>query len=336
MKTEISRDIQRVCQLLEMGEAVAIPTETVYGLAANGLNPNAVRRIYEIKGRPSYNPLILHFSDKEKVFQATTRVPDWANELMDQFWPGPLTLVLPKAKNIPDVVTAGKQTVAVRVPSHPLMLEVLNHLDFPLAAPSANLFGRISPTRPEHVLKELNGRISLILDGGSCLYGVESTIIGVDTDDSPLLLRHGSIALEAIEAKIGRISKAIDPSDSPLAPGMLKSHYAPRTPAYLVGQLATWIEKLDHLKLGMLCFTTSERIDDPRIRVLSMSGNLEEAARELYRVMHELDHLKLDLLLFETFPQNGLGISINDKLQRATKPIVELRKFLKNEHRSLN
>lgn len=330
MKTEISQDIQKVVELLKKGDPVAVPTETVYGLAANGFDPDAVRLIYEVKGRPSYNPVILHFSTKEKVFQAVTQVPLWANELMDYFWPGPLTLVLPKARHIPDIVTAGLDTVAVRIPAHPLMLEILKNIDFPLAAPSANLFGRISPTRPEHVFQDLNGRIQMILDGGSCQYGVESTIVGIDESGSPLLLRHGSISKEDVEEKIGRINEARSGSDTPAAPGMLKSHYAPRTPSFLVDELTPWIEKLDHLQLGMLCFTLSEGPDDPRVRVLSPSGDLQVATKELYRVMHELDQLKLDILLFKSFPTYGLGVSINDKLHRATRPTIELRKFLKS------
>jgi L-threonylcarbamoyladenylate synthase len=332
MRTEISNDLSLASNFLLKGEVVAVPTETVYGLAANGFDPDAVKKIFFAKNRPLFNPLILHFSAKEKALEVLSEVPNWAHKLMDEFWPGPLTLVLPKKGMVPDEVTSGKDTVAVRVPNHAIMHQLLCMLDFPLAAPSANLFGRISPTRPDHVFNDLNGRIPLIIDGGQCDRGIESTIVGVNAEGMPVLLRKGAIPLEKIEMIIGRIDEVKALEDSPLAPGMLKKHYAPKTPSYLVKDTDKWISKLDLTKyrIGVLRLMNSNMTNTVLTRELSSNGDLNEAARQLYKVMHELDELSLDILLFELFPESGIGRSINDKLVRATKPLLELRKYIQH------
>ena len=332
MITVLSKDLNLAAKLLREGEVVAVPTETVYGLAANGFDPEAVKKIFLAKGRPSYNPLILHFSCKEKAIEAVSEVPEWAEKLMNEFWPGPLTLVLPKIESIPNEVTSGKSTVAVRVPSHKLMHELLCRLDFPLAAPSANLFSKISPTLTEHVLRDLNGKIPLIIDGGQCDRGIESTIVGMDKNGSPLLLRKGSIPREKMEVIIGRLEEVTSIEGDPIAPGMLKKHYAPETNSFLVKKSGKWLSKLDleKYRVGVMCCVDLLKSDRAFIKELSANGDLSEAARELYKAMHELDSLCFDILLFEEFPEAGIGPSINDKLRRATKPIIQLRKYLKN------
>lgn len=332
MKTVLSNDLSLASNFLIHGEVVAVPTETVYGLAANGFDPEAVRKIFLAKGRPSFNPLILHFPFKEKAMEVVSEVPEWAEKLMDEFWPGPLTLVLPKKECVPDEVTSGKKTVAVRVPSHRIMNELLCILDFPLAAPSANLFSKISPTLPEHVLRDLNGKIPLVIDGGQCDRGIESTIVGMDLNGLPVLLRKGAIPIEKIEQIIGRLEEVTSIEGDPMAPGMLKKHYAPRTTAFFVKQSGKWLSKLDleKYRVGVMCCVDFHKSDRAFIKELSKKGDLNEAARDLYKVMHELDSLCFDILLFEEFPELGVGPSINDKLRRATKPIIQIRKYLKN------
>jgi L-threonylcarbamoyladenylate synthase len=330
MRTEISQDLDLAVKLLRAGEVVAVPTETVYGLAANGFDPDAVRKIFLVKERPSFNPLILHFSSKEKALEVLSDVPPWALKLMDELWPGPLTLVLPKKRMVPNEVTSGKATVAVRVPSHKIIHDLLCKLDFPLAAPSANLFGRISPTLPEHVLKDLDGRISLIIEGGQCDHGIESTIIGMDANGLPTLLRRGSIPKERIEHIIGKLKEIKSNEDDPLAPGMLKKHYAPQTPSFLVKEPERWLSKFDlkKYKIGVVRVRETNKIEGAVIRELSATSDLNEAARQLYKVMHDMDVLCLDFILFEEFPGTDLGPSLNDKLKRATKPLIQLRKFV--------
>lgn len=330
MTTEVSIDIGKAAGLLRCGHVVAVPTETVYGLAANGFDQSAVLKIFEAKQRPSYNPLILHCASKEQALELFKVIPKWAEELMDRFWPGPLTLVLPKTEKVPDIVTSGKDSVAVRVPAHPMFLRLLADLKFPLAAPSANLFGRISPTSADHVLHDLSGRIPMILNGGSCGHGIESTIIGMNDLGDPFILRQGSITQQILEDQIGKVDVFQDYADLPLAPGMLKRHYAPETPSFLVQDLSKWMEKVSHLKVGTMRFSQHSSYDeDKHLRILSARGDIAEAAQNLYATMRELDQSEYDLLLFEKFPNNDLGVAINDKLDRATRSMFEIRKYFK-------
>jgi len=224
----MNSEIKKAASLLSQGNVVAIPTETVYGLAANAFDEKAVAKIFEIKGRPNYNPLIVHIKSIEDLNMIAQKIPQKAYQLAQKFWPGPLTLILPKKNNIPSIVTANKNTVGIRIPSHPIALELLNEIDFPIAAPSANPFGYISPTTSFHVQKQLGTKIPFILDGGMCEKGIESTIIGFE-DGEPILYRLGSLSIEAIENNIGTVKIKFDTDSSPEAPGMLKKHYSPNT-----------------------------------------------------------------------------------------------------------
>ena len=320
MKTELTTDIYKAAYILREGGVVAIPTETVYGLAANALNESAVTKIYESKGRPHFNPLIIHISDAGRLNDLVKEIPIKASELAKRFWPGPLTLVLKKQNHIPDIVTAGKSTVAVRVPDHNVTRDLLYLLDFPLAAPSANMFGQISPSETSHVVHGLNGRIPLVLEGGSCQKGIESTIVSFDEDGTPVLLRPGSITIEQIEECVGPVRVRTKDNVAPDAPGMLDRHYSPRTPAFLASDLGELIREFEGKKIGILSLTGISRIPSGAVQLcLSDSGDLNEAAQNLYRYMHELDDMKLDVLLFQTMPETGIGISINDRLKRAAK-----------------
>lgn len=313
----ISKDIQKAIQLLTEDELVAIPTETVYGLAGNVFSEKAIKHIFSTKKRPFFNPLIVHLPGVEALRNVVAHVPDKATLLAAAFWPGPLTLVLKKNNKIPDIITAGKDTVAVRVPNHPVTLELLRQLPFPLAAPSANPFGSISPTNPSHVERYFKNDVKQVLDGGSCKNGIESTIVGFENDE-PVLYRLGALSIETIEAVVGKVSVKNKKEQNPDAPGMLARHYAPSTKTFLVDTVAEEIKKHAGKKIGILVFKDS--LNNPSFTeiVLSKKGSLQEAASKLYDSLHKLDDQKLDVIITERFPDNGLGKSINDRLQRAT------------------
>lgn len=313
----ISSDIAKAIAILNRGELVAIPTETVYGLAGNIFNESSIKKIFTTKNRPEFNPLIVHIPSKDYLKKVVSEIPEKAQQLADAFWPGSLTLILPKHKSIPDLVTGGKGTVGIRIPNHPLTLELLSSLEFPLAAPSANPFNRISPTKPEHVAEYFSNQIEMVLDGGTCQKGVESTIIGFENDE-PIVYRLGAISLEDIEAVIGRVTIKNKNEENPDAPGMLLKHYSPKTKIIVSEAIKKDIERFKNEKLGILSFRTSH--SDSRIQfqsILSEKGDLEEAAANLYEALHELDKQNLSLILAEKFPDNGLGRTINDRLQRA-------------------
>ncbi|MFC3417195.1 L-threonylcarbamoyladenylate synthase [Algoriphagus hitonicola] len=316
---KIGQDIALAKQLLEQGELVAIPTETVYGLAANALNPDSVSRIFETKNRPAFDPLIIHTDAIEKVGRFVLEFPDPLKLLAEAFWPGPLTLLLPRRPIIPDLVTSGLDQVAVRIPSHPLTKSLLSTLDFPLAAPSANPFGYISPTSAAHVQKQLGEKIPYILDGGKCEVGLESTIVGME-DGEIIIYRLGGLELSAIEARVGQVQVKTHSSSNPSAPGLLESHYAPRK-RLILGDLEAMVSAHIHKELdfGVLSFQRKFR-DVPHNRQvqLSESGNLREAAQKLFSAMRELDELEVDCILAERLPDEGLGKAINDRLQRAS------------------
>ena len=313
----ISTDISKAIEILNNGELVAIPTETVYGLAGNIFNESSVKRIFETKKRPAYNPLIVHIPSIEYLNKVVSYIPEKAKQLADAFWPGSLTLILPKKSSIPDLVTAGKSTVGVRIPNHPVTLELLKRLEFPLAAPSANPFNRISPTRPEHVADYFEDSLEMVLDGGVCQKGVESTIIGFE-NDNPVVYRLGAISIEEIEAVVGPVELKNKKERNPDAPGMLLKHYSPRTKIMISDSIVTDHEVYKSEKIGVLSFSNSYNQSLVKVNsILSPSGNLEEAAANLYQSLHELDSQNLTIILAEKFPEEGLGKTINDRLQRA-------------------
>ena len=315
----MNREIFKAIALLKASENIAIPTETVYGLAANAYDEIAIKKIFETKGRPLFNPLIVHIHSKDYLDKVANSIPPKAIVLAEHFWPGSLTLVLPKNENIPDLVTAGKPTVAVRVPNHPLTLELLYNLDFPLVAPSANPFGSISPTTAQHVSDYFQERIPLILDGGACQNGIESTIIGFEGDD-PILYRLGALSLDEIESVIGKVKIKNKNEISPEAPGMLLKHYAPSTETIIVDDIENFIQNNQTKNIGTLTFhkaVSNENVVHQEI--VSTQKNYKEAAAELYKAMHRLDKMNLTLIVVERFPNEGLGQSINDRLERATK-----------------
>jgi L-threonylcarbamoyladenylate synthase len=315
----ITTNTNKAKQILLNDDIVAMPTETVYGLAGNAFSKKALKKIFTLKKRPFYNPLIVHIKSTTFLDTVAHDIPDIAMKLADAFWPGPLTLVLKKQPNIPDLVTSGKETVAVRVPSHPLALELLAKLDFPLAAPSANSFGGISPTTAEHVSNYFKEDLEIILDGGECEKGIESTIIGFE-NNQPILYRHGSIAVEEIERIVGKVIVFTKNDVKPNAPGMLSRHYAPKTDTYLTNNVNELIKTFSDKKIGLLLFK-DEIIDRRDIfqEVLSKTGNLNEAAKNFYATMHRLDKSNLDVIIAEKFPNIGLGKTINDRLERAIK-----------------
>lgn len=315
----ITKDINKAKEELIRSKLVVIPTETVYGLAGNAFDEIAVKKIFDLKQRPYHNPLIVHIKSAKDLNRIARDIPPTAHKLAEMFWPGPLTLVLDKNSNIPDLVTSGKDTVAVRVPNHKLTLELLNLLDFPLAAPSANPFGSISPTCAEHVHGYFNDQLEIILDGGDCDKGIESTIIGFE-GDLPVLYRHGSLAVEDIEKVVGPLITIIHDDVSPNAPGMLSRHYAPKTEIIVTNDVQASIDNNREKRVGVLIF--KDRVQNSEIihqEILSENGDFNEAASKLYNSMHLLDKLNLDLIIAEVFPDEGLGKTINDRLQRATK-----------------
>ena len=259
----------------------------------------------------------MHIPSIDSLSDIVTHVPEKAKLLAAAFWPGSLTLVLKKSNKIPDLITAGKDTVAVRVPNHPVTLELLKQLPFPLAAPSANPFGSISPTKPTHVENYFKNDIQMVLDGGSCTNGIESTIIGFENEE-PVIYRLGALPVEDIEALVGAISIKNKKEEKPDAPGMLARHYAPKTSTFLADNIAAEIEKNCGKKIGVLVFKSSLNNENITEIILSKNGSLQEAAAKLYDAMHELDTKNLDIIIAERFSEFGLGKSINDRLQRAT------------------
>jgi len=308
--------IRQAAEIIRQGGIVAFPTETVYGLGADAYNPLAVARVFEVKRRPFFDPLIVHIASPAHLKKLVKDIPSSARKLTEKLWPGPLTVVLFKEEHIPDIVTAGLPTVALRMPSHPMALSLIKESKCPLAAPSANPFGYLSPTTAEHVRGQLADQVDLILDGGPCPVGVESTIVSF-SENKPRLLRPGGVSLEEIESIIGKVE--ISPiRDRLVAPGMLPRHYAPRTPIVL-----DWDEKhLDSYKgkkIGFLAFREPENfLQFQHIEVLSKKGDFREAAANLFSAIRRLDALDLDLILAEAVPEAGLGRAIMDRLRRAT------------------
>jgi L-threonylcarbamoyladenylate synthase len=310
---ETGTDIQKAATLLKTGELVAIPTETVYGLAGNALNSAAVAKIFDAKNRPHFDPLIIHVPDLDAVQLYATAVPEAALTLARHFWPGPLTLVLTKKAHVPDLTSAGLDTVGIRCPDHPLTRQLLKILPFPLAAPSANPFGYVSPTTAQHVDQQLGDRIPYILDGGSCDIGIESTIIGFE-GDQPVVYRFGGLSLESIEAVVGSLQTRAHSTSNPRAPGQLKSHYAPRKRVVL-GNIAKLRERSEFRNAAIISFQTD--FQSPNQIILSPQGSLHEAAHNLFAALRQVDELPVDVVLTEYVPNQGIGRAINDRLTRA-------------------
>jgi L-threonylcarbamoyladenylate synthase len=308
---------ERAVEHLENGEPVALPTETVYGLAADALNPIAVAKIFEAKERPHFDPLIVHLPGYDWLDRVAA-VPDndrrLIEKLADRFWPGPLTIVLVKREIIPDIVTAGLDTVAVRISSHPVFGQIIRAFGRPLAAPSANRFGRVSPTTAQHVCDELDGRIPLIVDGGPAAHGIESTIVAV-RDRKIQILRRGPVTTEQL-SKFGDIDTA-SPIGKVSVPGQFPTHYAPSTPLRLVNDAEVFSPQ-ENQRVGLLAWNSAGSAKDFAIvRWLSERQDFREAAANLFCYLRELDQSDLDLIVAERVPLHGLGAAIMDRLQRA-------------------
>lgn len=309
-------DILAAKQFLEKGELVSIPTETVYGLAANALNAEDVAKIFEAKNRPEFDPLIVHTHSLETVYGFVNDIHPQLLKLAKAFWPGPLTLLLPKKELIPDLTTSGLDRVGVRVPNHPLTLQLLQQLNFPLAAPSANPFGYISPTRAEHVQKQLGDKIPYILDGGACEVGLESTIVGEENNEL-IIYRLGGLSVDAIESVVGSVSIQLNQSSNPKAPGQLKSHYAPKKPVF-VGNVVELQKEHIHQKAGFIIFgEQAPGLKGQVVKNLSPRQDYKEAAAHLFAYLRELDESDVNVILCDILPGMSLGLAINDRLRRA-------------------
>jgi L-threonylcarbamoyladenylate synthase len=308
-------EIQKAAQLIQEGGLVAFPTETVYGLGADALNPYAVAEIFEVKNRPQFDPLIVHVADMRQAEILVTKFPEKALKLIEKFWPGPLTIVLPKSPLVPDIVTSSLPNVAIRVPNHPMALELIRESGRPIAAPSANPFGQVSPTTAEHVRRSFGNKIAMILDGGPCRIGVESTVISF-IDKEPVLLRPGGAPLEEIQALIGQVLVKPQAAGHPQAPGQLENHYAPHTPLVFGVRL----ESLPAGKrIGLLALGKPQNPSVfAAIETLSDHDDLRQAAANLFAAMRRLDEKNLDVILALPVPDQGLGRAINDRLAKAS------------------
>jgi len=335
MTTVISTDRAAAVELLRKGEIVALPTETVYGLAADALNRIAVAKIFEAKERPRFDPLIVHLPSREWL-ERIADVPEHNGQLIsklaDRFWPGPFTMVLPKRQIVPEIVTAGLNTVAVRISAHPVFAEIIQLFEKPLAAPSANRFGRLSPTTAQHVLDELASQIPLIIDAGPTQHGIESTIVSARADSIDIL-RRGPITTEQL-SQFAKVKIVASPARTISAPGQLPSHYAPRTRLRVVENAESFSPPKNQ-RVGLLAWypvsgkkdlqSAQRRTGDGHslkfvaVRNLSADQDLREAAANFFRYLRELDVLGLDLIVAERVPSQGLGAAILDRLERASQ-----------------
>ncbi len=311
--TATDENLRKAADILIRGGTVAFPTETVYGLGASALDAEAVARVFEAKERPRFDPLIVHIASKESITALAEKIDPGASLLADALWPGPLTIVVPKRRIVPDIVTAGLCTVALRMPAHPVARKLIAMAGIPVAAPSANPFGFLSPTTARHVEKQLGGRVDLILDGGPCSVGVESTIIAF-TGNVPRLLRPGGLPLEDIEAIIGPVERG--GGETVEAPGQLSGHYSPRTPVVIIdGVYGAAGENAAYLAFR----SAPEKGTFRMVEVLSPTGNLREAAARFFSALHKLDESGADVILAETLPEEGLGRALMDRLRRASQ-----------------
>ncbi len=317
METRVGQDLAVALQYLMQGQTVAIPTETVYGLAADANNEDAVLSIFAAKNRPTSNPLILHFADLPQALPYINEFPLVFKVLYKEFCPGPLTFIVEKSSVVSSFITGGQQTVAIRFSAHPFLQKLLVKLDRPLAAPSANLYGQVSPTNASHVYQQLNGRIPYILDGGSCEHGLESTIIGLQ-DNKVVIFRHGGITAEALQTALGYTPETKNQEESGiLTSGMVKYHYATQTPLYLgfkpIHEKDTAVQ---------ITIANNLEIEGPHL-ILSNTNLLEEAARNLYATLHHADGLGMQKIYIQPFIDSGLGKAMNDRLFRAAAKFAE-------------
>lgn len=312
----ISQDINQLVKALENGDVVGMPTETVYGLAANAFDESAIAKIFQLKGRPKSNPLIIHIGGLEQMEPLITEFPNQLKKLADTFWPGPLTLLLPKSVLVSDTVTSGHPNVAIRMPNHKGALELLQMLKFPLVAPSANISNRISPTKAKHVEKYFPEIITL--EGGPCQAGLESTIVGM-FEGSVAVFRWGALGREEIEAVVGKVLDKTSNTTKTVAPGMGKKHYSPLCPLIVTQEMWYVLSISTQKKIGAIWFQEIkwEFSNIVAHEILSASGNLQEAGSNIYQAMHRLEEAGVDVIVVERLPETSLGISINDRLDRA-------------------
>lgn len=310
-ETAADRALEQAVAALERGEPVALPTETVYGLAADALSPVACSRIFEVKSRPLSDPLIVHLPDPSWL-ERVAEVDSVSMKLAEDFWPGPLTVVLPRKKCVPDLVTAGQDSVAVRMSAHPVFAGIIRMFGRPLAAPSANRFGRISPTSAADVVAELGGRIGLVVDGGSCEHGIESTILRI-TNGMIAILRRGPVTAGQLSASGILVSSKVSPSENDVVPGSMKSHYAPSTRL----RIESRPQCRPGERVGLLAWRSRPAGGFAAVEVLSPTGDVREAAANLYGAMRRLDARNLDLIVAEPVPGDGLGEAIMERLQKA-------------------
>lgn len=311
---QVTKDLQLAINELNGGGVIGLPTETVYGLAGNALDAATVSKIFAVKNRPFFDPLIVHVATMEQVRSCVTYIPQALEKLMNAFWPGPLTVLLPKADAIPDLVTSGLPDVAIRMPAHPMALSLLRQLSFPLAAPSANPFGYVSPTTAQHVVDQLGDQLNVVLDGGACEVGIESTIVGWDKENSKVCIyRLGGISVEQIEELLKESVEVKTSSSRPSAPGMLDQHYSPGKPLFLV-------ENQNQIPsnagvYGVLSF--NGQLKGPMVYELSNKGDLIEAASRLFAGLRYLDQQPISAMYLQLLPELGLGRAINDRIRRA-------------------
>ncbi len=317
MPCPIGTDVHLAARFLREGKLVAFGTETVYGLGANAIDTTAVAKVFAAKGRPSFDPLIVHVASRDAVDDVVANFPPVAERLAEAFWPGPLTLVLPKRDSIPDLVTSGRPTVAVRIPAPERTRKLLQEAGIPVAAPSANAFGRISPTTAQHVADQLGEAIDYILDCGPCDVGIESTVLDL-SEEVPMLLRPGGTTLEEIERFVGRVALAAASEAGPQrAPGMLSRHYSPRTPLVVTARID---EFSPSGRVGLLTLRTPTDVGRfAQVEILSTDGDLVEATANFFAALRRLDAANLDRILATPFPNRGLGRALNDRLNRAAQ-----------------
>lgn len=319
--------IEEAGALLRAGEVVGIPTETVYGLAADALNPQAVKRIFEAKGRPQDNPLIVHIADLSMVSDIATEFPPEAQMLADAFWPGPLTIILPKQERIPMVTSGGLNTVGIRFPVHPIAQAIIRAAGVPLAAPSANTSGRPSTTTAQHVMEDLHGKIAAVVDGGPCSVGVESTVVSL-CGERPRLLRPGGISLEQLQSVLGEVDvdralkEKIDDSEKVSAPGMKYRHYAPKAPVTVVTgegeKSADYIARHAPKGAGVICFSEYRALFPGRvIHDLGPEGDKSEQARRVFDALREFDATSVPEIYAQCPDDAGLGLAIGNRLKKA-------------------
>ena len=313
--TKIGKNIEQAAEWLNSGEVIGIPTETVYGLAGNALNEDSILKIFKVKNRPFFDPLIVHVADLNSARKFVKEIPDLAEKLFEKFSPGPLTILLERNHFIPDLVTAGSEKVAIRIPNHPLTLELLNKIDFPLAAPSANPFGYVSPTSATHVAEQLGNQIEYILDGGDSTVGLESTIVSV-TSNVIKVHRLGGISVEDLKTVCNNIELEINVSSNPQAPGQLKSHYATRTPLIIIPSDDDSI--ITEKNSAYIGFNKKTNLFPSEHQyLLAPDASLETAAKNLFATMRRLDKLNYKFIYTSLLPEVGLGCAINDRLKRA-------------------